>query len=136
MTAWGRFNVVTDTQTADLIVAVRKAHASGSTVRNAPADTIIYPPTRQPSSRQPPLTPPLTHPPLEGSARTGPHISNEAGPSEDTFEVYLGRIEYPLEAAPLWRYMAKDALTGPEVRAVEQFRSAIDESEKQRQQKP
>ena len=63
-------------------------------------------------------------------------MSNEVGPSEDTFEVYLGRIEYPLEAAPLWRYMAKDALTGPQVRAVEQFRSAIDESEKQHQQKP
>lgn len=36
-----------------------------------------------------------------------------------------------LEAAPLWRYMAKDALTESQVRAVEQFRSAIDESEKQ-----
>jgi hypothetical protein len=56
--------------------------------------------------------------------------------AEDSFEVYLGRIEYPLEAAPVWRYMAKDALNGPKVKAVEQFHNAIDESEKQHQQKP
>jgi len=134
--SWGRFNVVRDTETADLIVAVRKGHGNGPTIRNAPADTIIYPPTRQPSSREPPLTPPLTHPPLEGQGRTGPHGSNEAGPPEDTFEVYLGGIEYPLEAAPVWRYMAKDGLKAPQVKAVEQFRNAIDESEKQHPQNP
>jgi len=136
MMTWGRFRVVRDTETADLIIAVRKGHANGPTVKNAPGDTIIYPPTRQPSSRQPPLTPPLTHPPLEGPAGTGPRVTNEAGPAEDTFEVYLGRMEYPLEAAPVWRYMAKDALNGPKVKAVEQFHNAIDESEKQHQQKP
>jgi hypothetical protein len=136
MMTWGRFRVVRDTETADLIIAVRKGHANGPTIKNAPADTTIYPPTRQPSSRQPPLTPPLTNPPLARPSSSGPHISNEAGPAEDTFEVYLGRIEYPLEAAPVWRYSAKDALKAPHVRAVEQFRNLIDESEKQLQQKP
>src|SRR5215471_4837723 len=38
MSKWGRFMVVTDTQNADLIVAVRKGHASGTTVVNSPAD--------------------------------------------------------------------------------------------------
>jgi hypothetical protein len=37
---------------------------------------------------------------------------------------------------PVWRYMAKDALNGPQVTAVEEFRKTINESEKQRQQKP
>lgn len=136
MTTWGRYRVVQDTDAADLIIAVRKGHANGPTIKNAPGDMIIYPPTRQPSSRQPPLNPPLSNPPLERSDRTGPQISNEVGPSEDTFEVYLGRMEYPLEGAPVWRYMAKDALKGPRVKAVEQFHNAIDESEKQQQQKP
>jgi hypothetical protein len=58
------------------------------------------------------------------------------GSSEDTFEVYRGGVEYPLDAAPVWRYIAKDALNGPQVAAVEQFRKAIVDSGKQRQQKP
>ena len=134
--SWGKYKVVRDTETADLIIAVRKGHGNGPTIQNAPADTIIYPPTRQPSSREPPLTPPLTNPPLERPRSREPQISNEAGPPEDIFEVYLGRIEFPLDAAPLWRYMAKDALKGPNVKAVEQLRNLIDESEKQLRPKP
>jgi hypothetical protein len=48
----------------------------------------------------------------------------------------MGGIDYPLDAPPLWRYTAKDALKSPRVDAVEQFRKAINESEQQRQQKP
>ena len=113
---------------ADLIIAVRKGHANGPTVRNAPADTIIFPPTHR--------QPPLTNQPPDGSTSRGPHISNEAGPSEDMLEVYMGKVQNPLDAAPLWRYMAKDALNGPQVKAVEQFQNAVDESEKQYQRKP
>jgi hypothetical protein len=58
------------------------------------------------------------------------------GPSEDTFEVYMGGVDYSLDAPPLWRYMAKDALNAPRVTAVEQFKNAINESEQHRQQKP
>jgi hypothetical protein len=50
--------------------------------------------------------------------------------------VYQGRVQYPLDAAPFWRYTAKDALSGPQVHAVEQFHKAIAESEKQQQHKP
>jgi len=139
MMKWGRFSLVMDTQTADLVVAVRKGHAGGPTVSNSPADNrpVIY----QPSGRdirvggQQGRPPDLSNPGLGRPADRGPHIGNE-GPSEDTFEVYRGGIEYPLDAPPLWRYTAKDALNGPQVSAVEQFRKAINESEKQRQQKP
>jgi len=41
-----------------------------------------------------------------------------------------------VDATPIWRYSAKNSLNGPQVAAVEQFRKAIEESEKQRQQKP
>jgi hypothetical protein len=57
-------------------------------------------------------------------------------PTVPHFEVYRGRGEYPLDTAPVWRYIAKGSLDGPQVVAVERFRKAIDESEKQRQQKP
>jgi hypothetical protein len=50
--------------------------------------------------------------------------------------VYRGGGEYPLDAPPVWRYIAKGSLDAPQVAAVEQFRKAIEESEKQRQQKP
>jgi hypothetical protein len=52
------------------------------------------------------------------------------------FEVYMGKVQNPLDAAPIWRYMAKDALIGPQVKAVEHFQNAVDESEKQHQHKP
>jgi hypothetical protein len=48
----------------------------------------------------------------------------------------MGGVDYPLDAPPVWRYTAKDALKAPRVDAVEQFRKAIDESEQQRQHKP
>jgi hypothetical protein len=48
-----------------------------------------------------------------------------------------GRVDYPLDAPAVWRYMAKNALDElPEVVAVEQFRNAINEAEQQSQQKP
>jgi hypothetical protein len=140
MMKWGRFNLVMDAQTADLVVVVRKGHAGGPVVSNSPADNrpVIYQPSdgdiRVAGQRGRP--PDLTNPGLGGSKDRGPHISNEIGPSEDAFEVYRGRVEDPLDASPVWRYMAKDVLNGPQVTAVEEFRKTINESEKQRQQKP
>ena len=66
---------------------------------------------------------------------TGPHIGNEIGRANDTFEVYRGGIAYPLHSSPLWQYTAKDALKAPSVPAVEQFRKAIAATEK-KQNKP
>jgi hypothetical protein len=139
---WGRFKLVMDAQTADLIVAVRKGHVGGPTISNSPVDNrpVIYQPSGGDArvGGQHGRPPDLSNPGLGGSADRGPHISNEIGSAEDTFEVYQGGgwVEYPLDGPPVWRYMAKDALNGPEVTAVEQFRKAINESEKQHQQKP
>jgi hypothetical protein len=137
---WGRFKLVMDVATADLVVVVRKGYAGGPVVSNSPADDrpVIYQPTGGDAriagqhGTPPDLNNPGAHPPPD----RGPQLSSETGPSEDTFEVYPGEVEYPLDAAPLWRYMAKDALSAPKVAAVEQFRNAVNESEKQRQQKP
>jgi hypothetical protein len=73
--------------------------------------------------------------PTMGPQDKGPHIGKEAGSPDDAFEVYIGNVQSPLDSSPIWRYMAKDCLRAPEVTAVEQFRKAITESEKQQQQK-
>jgi hypothetical protein len=139
---WGRFNLVMEAQTADLVIAVRKGHAGGPTINNSPVDNrpVIFQPNGEPGAGvrlggQQGRPPDLTNPGL-GPEDRGPHLGNQIGPSEDMFEVYLGGIEDPLDAPPIWRYSAKNALNGPQVAAVEQFRKAIEESEKQRQQKP
>ena len=136
---WGRFRLVMDAQTADLVIAVRR-HAGGPTVSNSPTDN--PPVIVQPDGGdirvggQKGRPPDLTNPGLGGSADRGPQIGNEIGASEDTLAVYRGGVEYPLDAAPVWQYVAKDALKGPQVTAVEQFQKVLSESEKQHQQKP
>ena len=121
MMKWGRFKLVMDAETADLVVAVRKGHASGPTVRNSPVDDgpVIY----QPSGGDVRTAgqhgrPDLTDPSLGGATDRGPHLSNEIGSAQDAFEIYRGRVQYPLDSAPVWRYMAKDALSGPQVSAI------------------
>jgi len=52
------------------------------------------------------------------------------------FVVYEGHVDGPLDGPPAWRYMTKDALRSPNVPAVEEFRKAIEESEKQQKSKP
>ena len=134
---WGRYRLVPDALTADLIVAVRKGYAGGPAISPAPIDT--RPVILQPSpgtiyvGGQQGAPPDLTQ---HGPEPPRPSISHEAGTPEDTFELFRGGVEYPLDSAPLWRYIAKDALDAPEVRAVEQFRKTVADSEKQRKQKP
>ena len=139
LTKWGRLNVVMDGQIADLIIAVRKGYAGGPVISNSPADNrlVIFEPNPGDAriGGQLGRTPDLTNPGLGPQERT-PRISNQIGSSDDMFEVYIGGGDYPMDSAPIWRYSAKNALSGPQVAAVEQFRKAIEESEKQRQKKP
>jgi hypothetical protein len=53
-----------------------------------------------------------------------------ASTTEDLFEVYRGHREYPLDSSSVWRYSARNAFDPPSVAAVEQFRKAIEASEK------
>jgi hypothetical protein len=58
----------------------------------------------------------------------------EVGSSDDMFEVFRADI-YAGHDAPVWQYVAKDGLKPPSVTAVEQFRKAVEESEKAAAQK-
>ena len=137
LTKWGRFRLVMSPQTADLVIAVRKGYAVGTTIGNSPADdrsVILQPQDGNIRIGAQQGRPPAVSDPGRGPQNRGPHTQNEAGSPEDSFEVYLGKAEDPLDSAPVWRYMGKNALDAPAVAAVSQFQKAIDESEKQRQQ--
>jgi hypothetical protein len=138
-TSWGRFSPVMDAQTADLVISVRRSHGRavnptiGGVPNNCPVilqpnDSEIRVGGQQGTST--PVTDPSAEPPP-----TGPHPQTEVGPSDDTFAVYRGHVEYPLDTPPIWRYVAKDALSSPSVPAVTQFRKAIEQSDKELSQK-
>jgi len=73
---------------------------------------------------------------FRGASDIGEELPTEVGPAEDMFMVYEGRLDGPLDRAPVWRYVNKDALRSPNVPAVAEFRKIIEEAEKQQKRKP
>jgi hypothetical protein len=133
---WGRFTPVQEGYTADLIIVVRKSNGKivQPTIGGTSANGI--PPVNVGSTTDPNQT--TTH--AGGRWPTGDQSPNpqpqiEAGPTEDTFVVYRGNKDdphwSPLNAPAVWRYTAKNALDAPSVPAVDAFRKAIADSEKQ-----
>lgn len=141
---WGKYQVA-DTDTADLIVVVRKGHAQASTVGGTtnpgpvvfdPGDSgtniSIHHGQNQPLSR------------TESSQQIShPRLGSEAGSAEDLLEIYLGRkplagdasrntTQYPLDEPPVWFYTAKDALKSPKIEAVVEFKKAVGAAEQKR----
>jgi hypothetical protein len=138
---WGRFRLVQDSITADLIFTVRTGSGQmvRPTVKDSPTDNrpVVVQPAENGNIRigaQHGHPPDLSQP--TPGEDTGPHISSEVGTSDDTLEVYRGREEQPaLDTSPVWRYSARNALRAPAVSAVEQFEKAITEAEKATRQK-
>lgn len=132
---WGRLRLVMDSQEADLVISVRSGSRGAPTVKGGPID-------QRPGVVQPidggiriggqQGHPPNSDPTAPGPQDNGPRIGKESGSPDDAFEVHLRSVE----SSAIWRYVAKDCLRAPEVTAVEQFRKAIAESEKQQQKKP
>jgi hypothetical protein len=134
---WGRLHPVLDGQESDLVIAVRTGSGKmvHPTIQGGPIDN--RPGVAQPTDGGIRIgaqqgTPPFGNPGAgpQNSPQNGPQLGNEIGPTEDTFEVYRGGVSDPLDSSPVWRYIAKDCLSAPEVSAVEQFRKAIADAEK------
>jgi hypothetical protein len=138
---WGRLNPVLDTQTADLVIIVRKG--SGKVVQPTIGGT--------PTNDRPVIVQQTDNTIRIGAQQgrqqgstepqdTRPRPQAEVGPSEDMFVVYEGRTSGSSgtfdQQAPVWRYLAKDALHSPNVPAVGEFRKLVDEAEKQQKTKP
>jgi hypothetical protein len=138
---WRRFDLVMDGAEPDLVIVVRtgSGKAMHPTIKGGPIDQ--RPGVAQGGDTsiriggQQGPTPPL-HDPSVSPPDRGPHLGNEVGPSEDSFEVYRGGVENPLDSTPIWRYIAKDCLRAPNVSAVEEFRKAVAEAEKPQPKKP
>jgi hypothetical protein len=132
---WGRFRLVMDGAESDLIISVRTGddRAVRPTIKGGPLDQRPgVGQTTDSSVRiggQRGQPPPLNDPSMDPQSR-GPRVTNEVGPSEDMFAVYHGGLSNPLDAPPVWRYIAKDCLRAPQVSAVENFRKTIAEAEK------
>lgn len=132
---WGRFQILPDGEESDLVIMVRTGNgkAMRPTIKGGPIDQRPGEAQGTDSSiriggqrgQPPPLSDPSMAPP-----NRAPHIGNEIGQGEDTFEVHRGDIHYPLDSSPVFRYIAKNCLRAPKVAAVEEFRKAIVEAEK------
>jgi hypothetical protein len=131
---WGRLTAVMEANTADLIIAVRKGYGkavaptiTGGTINNRPIILEGDEGNMRIGGRH--------GPGVGGTHDSRPRPGVEVGASEDMFEVYRGGVKDPLETAPVWRYIAKNALRPPNVPAVAEFRKIVEEAEK-RQKNP
>jgi hypothetical protein len=153
---WGRFQRLLAGQDADLLIVIRRGSgkvASGTVhdprqgrrpVAIDPTDTGIDVGVQR---GQPPPYAGDTPDASQGSSipsQNGPvnedrtHPQAEIGTSvaEDSFLVYRGRTENPLDGSPVWRYEAKNALKPHSVPAVDVFRKAVDEAEQAAAKRP
>lgn len=135
---WGRFSLVQDGTDADLIITVRKGNGkiAQTTIGGVPVNrrpVILQPTDSGAQNAGPTIAGDLSNPPWPSQ---GPHPQEEIGPTQDMFVVYRGARDNPLDAPPVWRYSAKDALRSPDVPAVEEFQKQITEAEKQQAAKP
>ena len=133
---WGRFVLVQDVSSADLVIEIRKGNGkmaqptiSGIPINNRPvmidtADTGIAGAGRRGTG------PAAGDPTNDRGQRPAPQI--EVGQSQDMLVVYRGKRDNALDYPAVWRYAEKDALRSPGVPAVVEFRKLIVESEKQR----
>jgi len=133
---WHRFSLVMEPSQADLVVCVKRGagKAASPTVSGGPIDQrpVVFQPTDtgirvgghkgQPTDANP-----------QDPRDARPHGGVEFGAAEDLMEVHRGRetLNLAIESPAVWRYSNKDALRSPTVPAVDKFRKAIEDSEKQ-----
>jgi hypothetical protein len=138
---WGRFRLVEQGYTADLVIMVRKGSGKMAqpTIGGTPVNGI--PPVSGGSTSAGTSAggrwgnPGFPNDPSNaGTQPSTPHPQVEVGSSQDMFVVYRGNVDLnssPLDAPAVWRYTERGALASPSVPAVEAFRKLVAESEKQ-----
>jgi hypothetical protein len=137
---WGRFQPVMGTTGADLVIVIRRGHGRlvDSTIsdprQNNRAGVINPTDNGVGAGAQRGSQPNMGGPPgASGSqlpqAQT-PHPEMEIGGVADSFTVFDGKVEKPLNGAPGWRYMGEEGLHPHNVPAVEAFRKAVDAADK------
>jgi hypothetical protein len=157
---WGRYQPVLSGQSADLVIVVRRGTgkvASGTVhdprqgrrpVTMDPMDTGIDigaqrgqpPPYAGDSSDAsqgssiPSQIPSQNGPMMDQRPHPQAEIGNAT--SQDSFLVYRGRAENPLDSSPVWRYAEKNCLKPHTVPAVDVFRKAVNDAEQAAAKQP
>jgi hypothetical protein len=152
---WGRYQPVLSGQSADLVIVVRRGTgkvASGTVhdprqgrrpITIDPMDTGIdvgaehgqpppYAGGPPDASQGSPI--PSQNRPIDDMPHPQAEIGNTT--SDDSFLVYRGKIDAPLDAPPVWRYQAKNALKPHTVPAVDVFRKAVNDAEQAAAKQP
>jgi hypothetical protein len=134
---WGRFRPVIGNAPpeADLIIVIRKGNGRlvNSTIndpRQADRAGAI--------NNQGGMGAQNGRPPVQGGPPYGSDFpqgrplehQTEIGGTDDSFVVFDGRAEKPLDGSPGWRYVARDGLRPHGVPAVDEFRKAVAEAER------
>jgi len=134
---WGRFEPSLVNQPSDMVIVIRRGHRrmadatisdprqNGPIAGVSPTDDGISAAGR---SGNPTTASPQDMPGRPSYPSSSPQL--EVGSSDDSFAVYDGHSDRPLDSPPAWRYIAPDALRSPSVPAVAAFRKAVAAAEK------
>ena len=135
---WGRYQLTQEAFTADLVIGVRKGtgNVASPTVGGPPSDT--RPATIETTDNAIRIGAQKGHPPGDtqsgdaGAAGTNGRATTgvQGGGAEDTLGVFIGGDGYSANSAPIWVCRKVDGLKSPTMSAVEQFRKAVEETEK------
>jgi hypothetical protein len=136
---WGRFEPVSNTQAADLIVVVRRGNArlmdeavSDPRQNSGGINPIDHGGSIGPQRSSQPNLP--TEPGLGPGQQTS-RSPADMGDADDSFTVFKGG-DNPLYATPAWKYVARDGLNPQTVPAVAAFKKAVTAADKAAAQKP
>jgi hypothetical protein len=136
---WGRFEPVSNTQSADLIVVVRRGNGRlmDETVPDARQNSGGINPTDHGGSMGPQRSsqPNLPTEPGLGPGQQTSRYPSDIGDTEDSFTVFKGG-DNPQYATPAWKYVARDGLNPQTVPAVAAFKKAVAAADKAAAQKP
>lgn len=156
---WGRFQPILAGQNADLVIVVRRGtgKVAAGTVHDPRQSRrpVAIDPTNNgidvgmqrgqappyagdlPDASQSGIPSGSQNMP-DGRMDEQPHPQAEIGnaSSEDSFLVYRGKVDDPLESSPVWRYEAKNALKPHTVPAVDAFRKAVNQADQAAAKQP
>jgi hypothetical protein len=139
---WGRFEPVLSTQAADLVIVVRKGNGRlmDETLpdprQNNRAGVINQTDNGVSMGGQHGPQPGLSSDDGLGPNQGSPHPQTEIGQADDSFAVFKGGGEKPLDASPVWRYVTKNGLSSPDVPAVAAFKKAVADADKAAAKQP
>ena len=156
---WGRFQPLLDGRNADLIIVVRRGSGkvANGTVYDPrqdrrpaaidPTDTGIgvgmqrgpsppYAGDTPDASQGSPMPNPGASVGYPNDQRPRPQAEIGSAAADDSFVVYMGKIQDPLNSSPVWRLTEKNALKPHNVPAVDAFRKAVDDAEQAAAKQP